>query len=251
MLANILKRSFLNQKKAMALMIVSVAVGTALAASLISLSLDIKGKISRELRAFGANIAVEPRVEGMADISGQKRFLRQEDIIKVKTIFWRHNILGVAPFLESDAALRHNGSKETVTLIGAWYERMLSMPAGKSDSFPVGIRTVAPWWVMEGKWPAADEVLLGSTVSSRHGIRVNDRVNIDGRDFTVSGIIETGGVEDNQAFMELELLQDFKEMKGKVSRVLVSACHLHRESGRGSVFRCRGEADMAGGGDRG
>jgi putative ABC transport system permease protein len=223
MLIRFMKRSFLNQKKAMALMVVSVAVGTALAASLISISLDIKGKISTELRAFGANIIVEPKVEGMADISGQKRFLRQEDIIKVKTIFWRHNILGVAPFLESNAELLHNGNKESVKLIGAWYEKMLSMPAGKNDSFPAGIRAVAPWWVIEGKWPSADEVLMGLTLSSRHDISVNDRVNIDGRYFTVSGIIETGGIEDKQAFMELESLQDFKEMNGKVSRVLVSA----------------------------
>ncbi|MEF9437506.1 MAG: hypothetical protein L0922_01680 [Candidatus Mariimomonas ferrooxydans] len=98
MLFQIIKRSFLNQKKAMALMIASVAVGTALAASLIIISLEIGGKVSRELRAFGANILIEPKIEGLAYISGQKRHLRQEDVIRAKTIFWRHNILGIAPF---------------------------------------------------------------------------------------------------------------------------------------------------------
>src|SRR5512134_2323001 len=105
MLLNIIRRSFSNQKKAMALMIVSIAVGTALAASLITLSFEIEGKVSKELRSFGANIIVEPKVEGLADISGQKRYLRSEDIIKTKTIFWRHNIIGIAPFLDADAHL--------------------------------------------------------------------------------------------------------------------------------------------------
>ncbi len=222
MLLNILKKSFINQKKAMALMIVSVAVGTALAASLITISLDIKGKVSKELRAFGANIIVEPKVEGLADISGQKRFLRQEDIIKVKTIFWRHNILGAAPFLDTDAELFHNGNKESLKLIGAWYEKMLPMPAEKND-FNAGIKAVAPWWAIEGEWPGTDEVMIGSSLSSRLGISLNDRIKIDGRDFSVSGLLNTGGIEDNQAFMELESLQDLKAMDGKVSRVLVSA----------------------------
>jgi len=43
MLLNIIQRSFLNQKKAMALMVVSIAVGTAMAASLITLSFEISG----------------------------------------------------------------------------------------------------------------------------------------------------------------------------------------------------------------
>ena len=77
MLLKIIRKSFLNQKKAMALMIVSVAVGTALAASLINISLEIGGKVSKELRTFGANILIEPKVEGLADISGQKRYLRE------------------------------------------------------------------------------------------------------------------------------------------------------------------------------
>ena len=61
----------------MALMIASVAVGTALAASLITISFEISGKVSKELRAFGANILVEPAVEGLADITDQKRYLNE------------------------------------------------------------------------------------------------------------------------------------------------------------------------------
>jgi putative ABC transport system permease protein len=80
MLFRLLKKSFLNQKKSMVMMFVSVAVGTALAASLITISLDISAKVSKELRSFGANIIVEPKIEGLADISGQKRYLQQQDI---------------------------------------------------------------------------------------------------------------------------------------------------------------------------
>ena len=99
MLFSILKRSFMNQKKAMAVMIVAVAIGTAIAASLLALSFDISSKVSKELRSFGANIVVQPKLTGLAGVSNQKRYLREEDVVKAKTIFWRHNIMGVVPQL--------------------------------------------------------------------------------------------------------------------------------------------------------
>jgi len=223
MLLNIIKRSFANQKKAMALMIISVAVGTTMAASLITISLEINGKVARELRSFGANILIEPKIEGLADISGQKRYLRQDDIIRSKTIFWRHNILGIAPFLETDAEISRNNKTEEVKLVGAWYEKELPLP-GEAKKFSAGIKTVSPWWYVEGKWPdSPDSVVIGTSVAGRLGIKNGDSIIVDGKSFLVSGTLETGGNEDNQVFMDMEFLQEFKNMKGKVSRIFVSA----------------------------
>ncbi len=223
MLLNIIKKSFVNQKKAMALMVVSIAVGTALTASLITLSFEISGKVSKELRSFGANILVEPKIEGLADISGQKRYLRLEDVIRTKTIFWRHNIVGVAPFLETDAEISHNGKPLDVKLVGAWHEKELPLP-GETKSFTAGIKTVSPWWRLSGKWPdSTDAIMAGSSLAARLGIKAGDAALLDGKVMKVSGTLETGGDEDNQVFMDLESMQEFKDMKGKVSRVFVSA----------------------------
>lgn len=223
MLFHIIKRSFANQKRAMALMVISIAVGTAMAASLLTLSFEIDGKVSKELRSFGANILVEPKIEGLADISGQKRYLRSEDIIRTKTVFWRHNIIGVAPFLEADAWIFHNGKPLEVKLIGSWYERQLPLP-GESGNFAAGIKTVSPWWHISGRWPdSADTVVVGSSLAAQLGLKAGDSMVLDGKTMTVTGTLETGGVEDSQVFMDLEPLQEFKHLKGKVSRVLVSA----------------------------
>ncbi len=205
-------------------MVVSIAMGTALAASLITISFEINGKISRELRSFGANIIVEPKIEGLADISGQKRYLRYGDIIKTKTIFWRHNILGVAPFLETDSGIAvKGGSAQPVKLIGAWYEKELPLP-GEKNTFAAGIKTVSPWWYINGKWSdSKDTVVVGSSLAARLSLKNGDALLLDGREVTVSGTIETGGPEDNQVFMDLESLQELRQMQGKISRVFVSA----------------------------
>jgi len=223
MLFNIIGRSFLNQKKALALMVISIAVGTALAASLITISFEIDGKVSKELRSFGANIIVEPKIEGLADISGQKRYLRYEDIIKTKTIFWRHNILGIAPFLEKKASIKKGEKGSEVTLAGSWYEKSLPLP-GENKTFPSGIRTVSPWWYLDGTWPnTPDSAVVGRSVATRLGLKTGDTVSIDNKELKVTGILETGGPEDGQVFMDLENMQKLYGLDGKVSRVLVSA----------------------------
>jgi putative ABC transport system permease protein len=223
MLINIIKRSFLNQKRAMALMVISVAVGTAMAASLITISLEISEKVSRELRAFGANILVEPKVEGLADISGQKRYLRQEDVIKTKTIFWRHNIVGVSPILNAEVSAEVNSKHQRIDAVGLWYSRELPLP-GEKKTFTAGVSSVSPWWNVDGEWPDKDRrVMLGISLSEGLGISKGDRIFLDKEEFLVAGIIETGGAEDDQAFMMLESLQDLMGLEGKISRVMVSA----------------------------
>jgi putative ABC transport system permease protein len=222
LLFHFIRKSFTNQKKAMALMILSVAVGTAIAASLITLSLEISGKVSRELRAFGANILIAPSVEGLADISGQKRYLRQADIVKAKTIFWRHNILGLAPFLEAQAVIS-GAEGEEVVIVGTWNEQKLSVP-GEKEKFLAGIQTVSPWWEIDGSWPSSDrEVVVGSSLAVRHGLAQGNGIRLDNVPFTITGILDTGGKEDTRIFMEIKALQQFKKLSGKVSRVLVSA----------------------------
>jgi putative ABC transport system permease protein len=221
MLLTLLKQSFVNQKRAMSLMIISVAMGTAVSASLITVALDIQGKVSRELRSFGANIMVEPRIEGIADLAGQRRYLREEDVVKAKTIFWRHNIIGVSPFLEEKAELRYEGAKIPVLAVGAWFRKELPLP-GEAAPFPAGIETVSPWWEVEGDGPGGG-VLLGVSLASEVGAGRGNTVLVDGRPFVVSGTLSTGGKEDRQLFMDLGVLQELKGSEGRISRVMVSA----------------------------
>ncbi len=217
MLLRIVKNSFVNQKKAMAVMIIAVSVGTAIAASLVSLSLDVSAKVSRELRAFGANILVEPKVQGLASIAGQRRYLRESDLVKIKTIFWRHNILGFVPFLYLTAP--ENG----YPVIGTWYKRDIKVP-GETEPFSTGASDVMPWWQIKGHWPEKrDEVLIGRSLSEKTGLKISDSVRLFGKEMKIVGVIETGSEEDDAFLLDLDVLQDISGLKDAVSRVYVSA----------------------------
>lgn len=218
MLLILLKQSLINQKRSMAVMVVAVAVGTALAASLLTLSLDITAKVSKELRSFGANIIVRPKVSELAGLAGQQRFLREADIVKAKAvIFWRHNIIGLAPVLEV------KDETSGIPVLGTWYGHPLPVP-GEDKPFVTGMDVVMPWWTVDGSWPRdGQEVLAGGVIAAERGMRIGDRVTIRGRTLRISGIVKTGGKEERMLVGNLALVQDLFDMPGRMTQVLVSA----------------------------
>ncbi|RME66356.1 MAG: ABC transporter permease [Nitrospirae bacterium] len=194
-------------------MIVSVALGTALATSLVTLSLDISTKVAKELRAFGANIVVEPLVTKLQDLTGQKRYLFEDDLIKIKTIFWRHNILGILPILYVEDP--SSGFK----VMGTWYEKALKVP-GQKEPFLTGIKTVMGGWLLKGRWPSSqDEIVAGAST----GLQIGNEVTLFGKKMKIVGILRTGSQEDEMLVGELHTVQEISSLKGRVSKVLVSA----------------------------
>ncbi len=208
-------------------MFLSVAMGTAVSASLVAISLDVQGKVARELRSFGANITVEPKVEGLASLSGQRRFLSEEDIPKAKTIFWRHNIIGLTPFLELEAQMEIGRSGSTTKkarqkVMGAWFDRSITLP-GEDEPFDVSVSSVMPWWEVSGHAPGAGEALVGVSLARQLGIKPGDTVKLMGRELSISGTLSTGGAEDGLLVLGLDELQDLSGLEGALTRVMVSA----------------------------
>ncbi|MCX7792812.1 MAG: ABC transporter permease [Thermodesulfovibrionales bacterium] len=211
-----------KEKKAISVIFFSTVAGTAVIATMLSLSLEIEDKVKRELRSFGANIIVEPEVRGLMSLAGQPHYLTESDIPKIKTIFWRHNIIGIAPFLESSVDVSINGKISKLNVIGTWFERELPVP-GESGTWKTGIFTVAPWWYIEGRVPAKGECLIGSALAQRLKLTAGESITIGKERFTISGIISTGSKEDESLIMNLEELQSIKGLQGKISSIWISA----------------------------
>ena len=208
----------------MSLMFLSVAMGTAVSASLVAISLDVQGKVSRELRSFGANITVEPKVEGLAGLAGQRRFLFEDDIPKAKTIFWRHNVIGLTPFLELEALMKvqRSGASKKQKVMGVWFDRSMTL-TGEDEPFDVSVGSVMPWWEISGSAPGKGEALVGVSLARQLGIKPGDTVGFMGRDLRVSGTLSTGGAEDGLLILDLDELQEISGNDGALTRVMVSA----------------------------
>ena len=105
MLLRILKNSFLKRPRSILLVFLSITMGAAVATAFLGIVGEISHKMALELRSYGANILLEPSaLEGGG-------FLREEDLPKIKTVFWKYNITGFTPYLfgvaELSAGTRH------------------------------------------------------------------------------------------------------------------------------------------------
>jgi putative ABC transport system permease protein len=219
-LFRILKNSFLKRPKSVFLVFLSIAMGAAVATAFLGIAGEISHKMALELRSYGANILLEPSA---AQGGG---FLREEDLPKIKTVFWKYNITGFTPYLFGVADFSAGGKKERGIVSGTWFAKQLEVP-GEEPSFQ-GIKGIAPWWDVQGGWPTApDETIIGATLAKRLGVAIGKELDatVHGQTqrFHIVGIVTTGGYEEEQLFAPLVTVQSLLQQPGKVSRVQVSA----------------------------
>ncbi len=226
MFLRLVYESFRRQKRRKALAGIAITLGVAVATAMIAVATDIGDKINRELRSYGANLVVTPQEDTLdVEIGGVNlkppsdgTFLNEADLPKIRGTFWHHNIVGFAPMLP--VATEIAGSK--VMLIGTYFSKRLTF--GKEE-FSTGVRTTNPWWKVSGAWPEdeSNDVLLGERLASRLGVRVGTTVAIAGVDHQVTGILATGGAEEEQVVAPLHVAQQILGKPGAVRRIYVSA----------------------------
>ena len=226
-----------HQMGKMLLIAFTIALGASLATGMLNVMWDVGDKVNQELKTYGANIIVKPKDSSLlAEIydagEGEQlsvSYLNEEDLPKLKTIFWAFNIVDFTPFLATEAVLP-DGTEAQVN--GTWFYHHLSLPTG--EELDAGITGMRSWWdITDGKWldeseeSAASSVMVGTLLAEQEGWKAGDQVtlNIGGKETTVtiSGIFDAGGDEDQQIYAPLSLVQEMTDRKGKVSTVEVSA----------------------------
>ncbi|MFZ0955330.1 MAG: FtsX-like permease family protein [Candidatus Sulfotelmatobacter sp.] len=230
MFVRLVYESFRRQKRRKLLAGAAITLGVTVATAMIAVATDIGDKMNRELRTIGANLLVTPQEDSLdVEIGGVNlkppsdgAFLDEADLPKIKGTFWHNNITGFAPMLPVKVNLAQDGTQQDVTLLGTYFAKQLSF--GK-DNFTTGVRTTHPWWRVSGAWPDDNsrDLLLGEKLAKRLGEQSGDELSVSGHQFHVSGILSTGGAEDDQIVAPLAVAQEILGKPGAVRRVYVSA----------------------------
>ena len=230
MFIRLVYESFRRQKRRKILAGAAITLGVTVATAMIAVATDIGDKINRELRTIGANLVVTPQEDTLdVEIGGVNlkpptdgAFLSEVDLPKIKGIFWHNNITGFAPMLPVNASLKRNGTKQDVTLLGTYFAKQISYG---NESFVTGVRSTHPWWKVQGAWPndSSRDVLLGERLASRLEEKAGDTLAVSGRTLRVSGVMSTGGAEDDEIVAPLALAQEIIGKPDAVRRVYVSA----------------------------
>ncbi len=230
MFVRLVYESFRRQKRRKVLAGAAITLGVTVATAMIAVATDIGDKINRELRTIGANLVVTPQEDSLdVEIGGVNlkppsdgAFLNEADLPKIKGTFWHNNITGFAPMLPVNVSIEQDGTSQDVTLLGTYFAKNLSYG---TEEFTTGVRTTHPWWKVSGAWPDdnSQDVLVGERLALRLGEKAGDELTLSGRQLRVSGILSTGGAEDDEIVAPLALAQQILGRPGAVRRVYVSA----------------------------
>jgi len=223
----------------------ALALGMAVATAALSVSLDVGDRLAQEFRSLGANLLVTPLADSLPlQIGGVDyrpanagAYLPEADLGKLKTIFWRFNIMSFAPILDVPVQAWSSGSKnwsssgvaDKATLIGTWFDRAVPIPDG--STYETGIEKTNPWWHVEGKWFKDDstDCVVGAGFAKKFGVKTGDTLHVTSTDHAIGivmnvvGILTTGGPEDDAIVASLGRAQQLANKPGQYRRLYVSA----------------------------
>ncbi len=206
--------------------VAAIGLGTFAATAVAALLLASGDRLAAELAGYGANLELTPATGETLAVAG---------LAKTRTIFWRHNLIGVAPLrtqrvgwqlLRPDPAATGGTSatRELVEpLVGTWFDVELD------GGWRTGLPHTRPTLVPSGRWPqeSAREVVLGRRLASRLGAAAGDRVGVRlGErtfDLAVVGILGGGGLEEDQGFAPLAVVEALAGGAGTIQRAEVLA----------------------------
>jgi putative ABC transport system permease protein len=225
----------------------ALALGMAVVTAAFSVSLDVGDRLAHEFRGLGANLLITSQADSLPlEIGGVDyrpvdagSYLPESDLGKLKTIFWRNNIVGFAPVLEVPVEVWIKSSHPLLTpvtqagptkrtLIGTWVHHSVSIPDGRQ--YITGMEQTNSWWSIEGRWfgDGAQECLVGKSLAKRDNVELGDIVHVQvaadkNVALTVTGILSGGGPEDDAIVAPLQIAQQLAGQPGEYRRLYVSA----------------------------
>ena len=198
--------SLIRRRSRMLVALLAIAIGSTVLSGLLTIYYDIPRQMGTVFRSYGANLIFLP-AESESKIT-------QEQIGAIKQVIDPEKLVGFAPYIYQSAKVN-----EQPYMIAA-----TDLASAKSNS---------PYWLIRGDWPHnKKEVLIGHEISRNIELSVGDtfivntpKPNGDAtvNECTVSGIVTTGGVEEEFIFMSLE---DIKGIIGYDDQFDVIECSI-------------------------
>jgi len=199
--------SIMRRRSRMLIALLAVAIGSTILSGLVTIYYDVPRQMGQEFRSYGANMTFVP--SGAGDIL-------QEDLDKALSFVSQNKLVGASSY-----------RYETITV-----NRLGFMAGGvKFDS----VKKTRPYWLVNGEYPAKTrEVLAGQTVAQSLALKNGSEINLDvvnengehkNYSVKVTGILQTGGAEEECIFMDSDELSQVTGSAGicDVAELSISA----------------------------
>ena len=207
MFLRVLFKSLKVRRSRVSITFFSIMIGAAIIAALSSVYFDISTKMSRELRAYGANFFIGPKG------SSSSRAADARDIEDALSMVPTDKLIGASPYLYTVVRLDLGNA----VLAGVDF---------------AGLRRLSPYWQVGGRWIVVDfddnSCMIGKSLAKNMELKVGDGVTVMKsetgfqRRLKIKGIVETGQAEDEQIFVNLSVAGEITGQRAKVNHAMAS-----------------------------
>ncbi|MBQ8966082.1 ABC transporter permease [Ruminococcus sp.] len=218
MFIRMITASLMRRRSRMIVALLSIAIGATILSGLVSIYYDVPRQMGAEFRNYGANVIL---TAGEGDFTLAAARQGQAKIPEDK-------LVGAAPYRYENV-------------------RINDIPVVAAGTDPEGAEKTSPYWRVEGEWfSGSGELLVGASVAEAFRLKEGDVIEVsytpmaedettsDGEEefipdtyktFTVMGVLQTGGSEENYIYMTLDDLTELTGAEGTldVAELSVSA----------------------------
>jgi putative ABC transport system permease protein len=217
----------------LAVALVALVSGAAVISALINLDLDIGSKLTEEFRTLGANVVIAPRdVQAESQANAQTNaqvnvqvgassaagrnaeaplLMNEADVLKQLGSVQLREVVAAAPYLY----IVSRAENMQVVVAGTWLDQALKLD---------------PTWKLIGNWVASREdqtqCLVGSGVARQLHLAPGSSLELSyssrAAQLRIAGVVDAGGADDNQIFVNLPVVQQLSGLSGRIGLVQLS-----------------------------
>ena len=188
--------SLIRRRSRMLVALLAVAIGATILSGLVTIYYDVPRQMGQEFRSYGANMLL---------VSKDGANLSLESVNHAKAVIPSGKLVGLSPFRYETVKINN----QPFLAAGTDFEQ---------------IQKTSPYWYISGEYPSdEDSVLIGQTVANSLAFSAGSKITLNGVDsngepfskkFTVSGVLQTGGSEEETVYLKLSALENLMKSYG-------------------------------------
>ena len=196
--------SLMRRRSRMIVALLSIAIGATILSGLVSIYYDVPRQLGAEFRNYGANMI----------LTGSDGGFTYAEFSKGKSVIPAADIVGAAPYRYENVRIREK-------------------PVVAAGTDPDEAKAASPYWLID-----SGELLMGAKVAESFRLKAGDKIEVsftpedqqekaadnqapedNVREFTISGILKTGGTEEEYGYMNMG---DLEALTGTADRIDVA-----------------------------
>ncbi|MEE5992209.1 MAG: FtsX-like permease family protein [Oscillospiraceae bacterium] len=205
MFIRMITASLMRRRSRMLVALLSIAIGATVLSGLVTIYYDVPRQMGAQFRNYGANMIFTASDEEMSleDVQNSAKLISSGDLV------------GMTPYRYENIRIR----ERPIVVAGTDME---------------GVKLTSPYWNVQGDYPTASEqMMIGANVAESFRLKIGDILTVsytpEGAvatedetvldnmiDFEITGILDTGGSEEDYVYMSLEDLEALTENKGSI-----------------------------------